>query len=1126
MQECGPREMYEVDVTIRNWRPALVCAKRYRCACLAALAAVSMLLVSGAPCRAADRELSADWDNLAGEWSFRTDPLDVGERQGWAGADLAPDGWRTLRVPGGWESQGVTDPRPGQPAKPLNGMPWADYDGVAWYRLRVVVPQAWAGQDLVLRLGSVDDEDRTFVNGQLVGQSDRSVERTVSIQRRYRVPAALIRFGEANTIAVRVFDGGGPGGLMGPQLCLLPEKILEGKVSLPGDARPLAARFADPPAASRILKIIHSWPDEPEQQDETIRMLAYQGFGGVVCNVSFDQYLKSEAKWKALERAVAQAKAAGMSLWLYDERGYPSGLAGGIVMEGHPEWEASGLLIADTLTDGGPVHLDAPPGKLVRAAAYPVKAGAIAIKGAVDLAGQVREGKLDWEAPAGRWRVMVITESRLYEGTHAAVSLADKLPYINLLMPEPTARFVDVTYDQYAAHLGADLGKVFVSTFTDEPSLMSYFMRPMPYRVLPWSPGFADEFRKRRGYAVPDLGLLVADGGAAGCKARYDFWRTVGDLVSENYFGQIQRRTGKYHLRSGGHLLMEETLTGSVPLYGDFFQCVRRLDAPGIDCLTSMPGEVPWSVARLISSVAELEGRPVTMCETSDFSQIYRPAGDTRPVRNVTVGEIRGTCNRLILNGITTITSYYSFAELSSAQIRGLSTWVGRCTTMLAGGHQAADVAVLRPTETLWPHFVPSRHGTSAAGAATEVEGAYNAASNSLYAYRRDFTYVDSRALLAAQVQGGALVHGKLRWRVLVLPKTDTLPLAAWEKVARFASAGGVVIAVGALPTNSESEFPSPRVRALAKAIFGSPGEPHVQANRNGGAGVYLPAGSEALLPLAVDLAVAPDVSLSDRAAPVRVTHRVVDGRQVYFLINDSAEPWSGRTSVAASGAGERWDPATGTMARLTGPGGIDLNLPAYGGTILRFAGARTPARRALRSGGMPGIELKPLLAPMPRVSKGEFVRETLEPVAVKAGEAPSWRAVGTLTKGNTDTFLFALLQYPRPTDLSGTDCLALDVWVPEGQSSGAQLLVMVVDRAGHTYYAQTGCPLSTPGKRRIYLPRAAFSEAPWASGPSGALDWSSVGGISIGWGGYFGKEGEMVEFRFSLPLAGRVVGR
>ena len=209
--------------------------------------------------------------------------------------------------------------------------------------------------------------------------------------------------------------------------------------------------------------------------------------------------------------------------------------------------------------------------------------------------------------------MLAITEDRLYEGTHADGNLHAKIPYINLLMPEPTARFVDLTYGAYAKHLGDDLGKFFMATFTDEPSLMSLFLKPMPYRPLPWAENLPREFRKRRGYALDasNLPALVTDAGSAGAKIRYDFWLTVGELVAENFFGQIQTTCRRHHVPSGGHLLLEESIAGHVALYGDFFRCIRRLDAPSIDCLTSLPPDVPWFIARLLSSAAELEQPPL-----------------------------------------------------------------------------------------------------------------------------------------------------------------------------------------------------------------------------------------------------------------------------------------------------------------------------------------------------------------------------------------------------------------------------------------------------------------------------------------------------------------------------------
>ena len=892
-------------------------------------------------------------------------------------------------------------------------------------------------------------------------------------------------------------------------------------------------RFTLPPADARILKIIHNWPEKSDVQGQYIRRLGAQGFGGVVCNVSFDQYLESEAKWLAFTRAVNEAKKAGFEMWLYDERGYPSGNAGGITLHGHPEWEARGLLVADIESQGGPVTLELPPGELVLAAAFVVRDGDIDIAEKIDLATHVRNSRLTWQVPDGHWRVMAISENRLYEGTHAEGNLHAKIPYVNLLMPEPTARFIDVTYGGYAKYLGGDLGEYFMATFTDEPSLMSLFLRPMPYRPLPWASNLPTEFRKRRGYALDAaiLPALVVDAGSVGEKIRYDFWQTVGELVSENYFGQIQTRCRQYGVPSGGHLLAEEGIVGHVPLYGDFFRCIRRLDTPSIDCLTSVPPEVPWFVARLLSSAAELEGRALVMSETSDHSQRYRPAGDRRPKRAVTEAEIRGTCNRLIVAGINCITSYYSFADLSDEQLRRINEWVGRCCTALRGGHQVADIAVLYPTESLWTKFVPSGHWTKEAAAAARIESLYRTGAESLFAAQRDFTFVDSRVLKEAIVESSALVQGPLRWRVVVLPGVETMPLAAWENLAKFVRRGGAVIALGTLPTNSESEFPCAHVRDLAKEIFGesrtgfsSTPEPQSCMNAAGGVGIYLPLGLESLLPLMLDGLLEPDVKVAGAKSPLRVTHRHLEDREVYFVINDSAKPWTGQVDFAATGAGERWNPATGEKDKTPTASATRLSLEPYGAALFRFTSAKPPRRGTITGGALPELVLDPVPRVEPTMGHGEFVRAELAPDAAHSrARSPAWQAAAVLTRGKTDTHLFLQFHYSKPLDLSNADCLAIETWVPDKQSTPSQILVILHEEGGGDFIAETGRSLAAQGRERTFVTLSRFQLAGWSKDADGVLDLRRVADIRIGWGGYFGEEDEKVQFSVALPHVGKV---
>ncbi len=72
------------------------------------------------------------------------------------------------------------------------------------------------------------------------------------------------------------------------------------------------------------------------------RMRHYRdlGLGGIVCNVPFRDYMNSEEHWNDLVAVVGACHEMGQIVWLYDEQGYPSGAAGGLVLQENPAFEA------------------------------------------------------------------------------------------------------------------------------------------------------------------------------------------------------------------------------------------------------------------------------------------------------------------------------------------------------------------------------------------------------------------------------------------------------------------------------------------------------------------------------------------------------------------------------------------------------------------------------------------------------------------------------------------------------------------------------------------------------------------------------------------------------------------
>ena len=182
-----------------------------------------------------------------------------------------------------------------------------------------------------------------------------------------------------------------------------------------------------------------------------------------------------------------------MRVWLYDEPGYPSGTAGGLVTSNHPERVASGYLISSTnATAGTTVKIAIPPGRFVAAAVWPLKGGRLVASRRRDVTVEEDHANAVWTAPDGSesWRLAAWSIGELYEGTHAAVNLSRRIPYINLLSREPTDTFIASTHEKYAEAFGGDLS-MFDSLFTDEPSLMPFWMRraPRPCSTVPPTAG-------------------------------------------------------------------------------------------------------------------------------------------------------------------------------------------------------------------------------------------------------------------------------------------------------------------------------------------------------------------------------------------------------------------------------------------------------------------------------------------------------------------------------------------------------------------------------------------------------------------------------------------------------------
>ena len=148
-------------------------------------------------------------------WTFHTDPGDVGVKQNWQAPEFAAEGFRPITAPGAWQDQGFNEENPNW--RYAEGAVKHPYNGIAWYRVKVVIPEFLRGRDLFFDADCIDDLDETYLNGREIGHTTKETPNYWAAPRHYRLPADLIRFGQENTFAVRVTDIHGSGGLLGKQ---------------------------------------------------------------------------------------------------------------------------------------------------------------------------------------------------------------------------------------------------------------------------------------------------------------------------------------------------------------------------------------------------------------------------------------------------------------------------------------------------------------------------------------------------------------------------------------------------------------------------------------------------------------------------------------------------------------------------------------------------------------------------------------------------------------------------------------------------------------------------------------------------------------------------------------------
>jgi hypothetical protein len=439
-----------------------------------------------------------------------------------------------------------------------------------------------------------------------------------------------------------------------------------------------------------------------------------------------------------------------------------------------------------------------------------------------------------------------------------------------------------------------------------------------------WTPDFLEEFKTRRGYDLtPHLPELVAGTGPEAADLRYDWGRTLAELIDEHYLTPLNTWAREHHTQFRSQSYGQPAVTLSSNAF---------VDLPEGEGSQWHAG---FSFTRWATSASHVYGRPVTSSET--WTWLHSPSFRATPL------DMKAEADTFFLQGINQLVGHgwpYSppsagdpgWAFYAAAVFNDHNPWwivmpdvtsyFTRMSYLLRQGKPANDIAVFLPEEDAQARFRPGH--VSVTDEMRTLLGPELAPAILDAGYNFDF--IDSAAIDKLGIQ----------YPVLVLPNVERIPLATYRKIQQYAQNGGLVIAVGQPPRRAPGFTESPRdtqgVAQVSQDLF-APGAKNA-------ARVAGPAD----LAAAIGAVLKPDVVLSPATPTVGFIHRKLPNADLYFVANTDNQPhmFDAIFRTDKSGA-EWWDPMNGNVTSEGARKTLHFSLAPYESRVVVFSDHVTP---------------------------------------------------------------------------------------------------------------------------------------------------------------------------------------
>lgn len=480
---------------------------------------------------------------------------------------------------------------------------------------------------------------------------------------------------------------------------------------------------------------LNDWIDYNVVESQLIEF-ADKGFSGVVIHPRDGLKIPflSRSWFDLIEYIIELSGKLSLQVWFYDEDPYPSGSAGGKLLEFYPN------LVGRTLEF---TEIDVEP---VNGLVYKKFSG---LKNVIrvyafeyDSEYKISDNFKDITEYTGligdKWHVMGVCNQNygpIFENRKSAphwravvqgenctlhwptkdnikrklliVSTKERADtrhgsYVDLLNPETTQRFLELTHKSTYDAIGKEKFSQFVACFTDEVRLCYPF---------PWTDKFPEVyFNEYKRSFFKDLPHIYMAINYYGYRVRYDYRTLLAKLWKKNHFEVVSKWCKKHDIKYTGHLAPEEDPLCQATSAPDVAEMLCEMDWPGTDTISSLIGTPDYNCKlfgqKLVSSLANQFSKERVLSECLGVS------GD-----GLTIDRMKKTIDWLAICGIDTYVFHGQFYSLRGDRKREappsifyqapywkyfkeISDYISNISEILRKGKTNKPIAVLYPTST------------------------------------------------------------------------------------------------------------------------------------------------------------------------------------------------------------------------------------------------------------------------------------------------------------------------------------------------------------------------------------------------------------------------------------------